>query len=225
MTAEIKSNLENLFNNNIELLKNSSVEETLNEFKSEIEESENPEKKPELISLFNKAKKMEFEEEEIITEFKTDILNSVPKLLQRIDSENNGFKNQIIFLEYDSEPCAYFCGFGKGSYPILTKPEYFSYNYMEESFNGIGKVDYSKIWNNLTKLNKVLDELDIFDEIWETTLYQSLLNSIKYKTYLLLHEAFDQIGIKAFNGIEIEKPLMIYGNEHDCESINIYAFE
>ncbi|WP_262885916.1 hypothetical protein [Algibacter sp. L1A34] len=40
-----------------------------------------------------------------------------------------------------------------------------------------------------------------------------------------MHKAFDELGIRILDGIEIEKPIMIYGNEHDCEPINIYAFE
>lgn len=245
MNEEVKSNLEKLFNNNFELFKNSSIEETLDEFindnpivldlnvdqktnlfdNQKIKNLERAKKNSELISLFEIAKKMEFNDKEIISDLKTDILNSIPVLKQKIDSENNGFKNQIIFLEYDYEPYANFSGFGKGNYPILKEPEYFDFNYMEELYNGIGKVDYTKIWKDLTKLDEILEDLDIYDEVWDSTLYQGLLNSVKFKTYLFLNEAFDQIGIESFKGIEIEKPLFIYGNEHDCEAINIFVFE
>jgi hypothetical protein len=245
MNAEITSNLTNLLNINLKVIKNTSIEKMFNELINdyskvfdvnqgvittsynikEIKSFKKAKKNTELISAFENAKKMEFDEKKIIAELKTDILNSFPELKNKIDSENKGFKNQIIFLEYDYEPYAYFCGFGKGNYPILKKPEYFEFNFREELYAGIGKVDYCKIWKNLTSLNEILEDLDIYDQVYETELYKSLQNSVKFKTYLLLNKAFDEIGIKAFDGIEIEKPLMIYGNEHDCESINIYAYE
>lgn len=240
MNEEITSNLTSLFNINIEVIKNTSIEKMFNELikenldfgaltnvfdNDEIQSLKKAKKNTELISAFENAKKMEFDEKEIIAELKADILNSIPELKNKIDSENKGFKNQIIFLEHDYEPYAYFCGFGKGNYPILKTPEYFEFNFREELYAGIGKVDYGKIWRELTSINKILEDLDIYDQVWDTELYQGLLNSIKFKTYLLLHKAFNEIEMKAFDGIEIEKPLMIYGNEHDCESINIYAFE
>ena len=86
-------------------------------------------------------------------------------------------------------------------------------------------MDYSKIWKELSLINEILEDLDVYDQICETELYQSLLNAVKFKTYLLLNKAFDEIGINVFDGIEIGKPLMIYGNEHDCESINIYSYK
>ena len=245
MNTEIISNLTNLFNINLEVIKNTSIEKMFNELinenpkafnvnlgvltnlfdNDEIKSFKKAKKNTELISAFNTAKKMEFDENKIIAELKTDIINSIPELKSKIDSENKGFKNQIMFLEYDYEPYAYFCGFGKGNYPILKTPEYFEVNFREELYAGIGKVDYSKIWKELSLINEILEDLDIYDQVCETKLYQNLLNCVKFKTYLLLNKAFNEIGINAFDGIEIEKPLMIYGNEHDCESINIYAYE
>ena len=247
MNLKIKSNLENLLNYNLEVLSKTSIEKMFNEL---IRENDNPKsmsinlgvitnyfdndeiknfkigkKNSELLSAFEKVKNLAFNEYLIVDELKNDILNSIPELKNKINSENKGLKNQIIFLEYDDEPYAYFVGFGRGNHPILKKPEYFDFNFKEELYAGIGKVDYSNIWSEFINFNEILEGLDIYFQVWETELYQSLLNTIRFKTYLFLHDAFDQIGIKAFKGIEIEKPLMIYGNEHDCEPINIYAFE
>ncbi|WP_218597758.1 hypothetical protein [Polaribacter sp. NJDZ03] len=247
MNEEIKSNLEYLFNINYNNIKSISFEKIIDDII--IEEAEtytinvdddsvtqglreieitkllNAKNNSELITAFENVKKMKFDEKEIIAEFKTEILNSITQLRNKIDSENKGFKNQIIFLEYDYEPRAYFCGFGKGDYPILKKPEYFEFNFREELYAGIGKVDYSKIWKKLTSINEILEDIDIDQLVWESELYQNLRNSIKFKTYLLLNKAFEEIGIKSFKGIEIEKPLMIYGNERICEPINIYSYE
>ena len=246
MNEEIKSNLEYLFNINYNNIKSISFEKLIDNII--IEEAEtyvinldgsvtkgldkiektkllNAKSNSKLISAFENAKKMELNEKEIIAELKTDILNSITELRNKIDSENKGLKNQIIFLEYDYEPLAYFCGFGKGDYPILKKPEYFEFNFREELYAGIGKVDYSKIWKKITSIKEILEDLDLDQLIWESELYQNLQNSVKFKTYLLLNKAFEEIGVESFKGIEIEKPLMIYGNEHDCEPINIFSYE
>lgn len=70
-----------------------------------------------------------------------------------------------------------------------------------------------------------MGELGIFKEIQETGFYNYLKNAIHYKTYLLLHETFRKLTVDIFKGIEVAKPFYIYGNEHDCEAINIYVFE
>ncbi len=245
MNDEIKNNLQGLLETNLNNLQNSSLEGMFDKLvnenpyqinldgtitnlynaSNEVKKINDAKKNPRLILAFDKIKKMEFDEKEIVAEFKIDILNSIQEIKNIVSIDNKDLKNQIIFLEYNYEPYAYFCGFGKGNYPILKNPEYFEFNYQEELYNGLGKIDYRKMWKELITINDILEELDIYDIVWSTELYQYLLNSLKFKTYLLLHKAFDQIGIKEFNGIEIEKPLMIYGNEHDCEAINIYAYE
>lgn len=242
---QIKSNLEKLFNSNFELIRNTSIEvffetlinenppafdissATITELfdEDEIKNFKKAKKNKKLILAFEKAKQIEFDESQIINNFKKDILDSVIEIKNKLKNENKGFKNQIIFLEYDYQPIAFWCGFGIGDYPILNEPSYFDFNWNEELYCGIGKVDYSILWNDLLLLNEILEDLDIFDQILDTEFYQTLQKSIKFKTYLLLHEAFNQIGIEVFNGINIQFPLYIYGNEHDCEAINICVFE
>ena len=137
MKEEIKSNLEYLFNINYNNIKSISFEKIIGNII--IEEAEtyvinldgsvtkgldkiektkllNAKNNSELNNAFESAKKMNLNEKEIIAGLKTDILNSITELRNKIDSENKGLKNQIIFLEYDYEPRAYFCGFGKGDY-------------------------------------------------------------------------------------------------------------
>ncbi|NJB36626.1 MULTISPECIES: hypothetical protein [Flavobacteriaceae] len=244
MNEEIKFNLEALLNESLKKLNSSSLQSIVDDFLlstpyfinlnpessqdkptyNEIERVKRALKNPELINSFEVARKMEFNKDEIIKELKSDILNSIPEMKESITRSNIKYKKQILFLEYDHEPIACLCGFGKGSYPILKNPEYIDYNYREELYNGIGKVDYRKIWKNLIEFDQILDELNIFYQIIDTELYHNLSDSYRYKTYLFLYETFDELSIEIFEGIPIEKPLMIYGNEHDLEAINIYAF-
>ena len=46
------------------------------------------------------------------------------------------------------------------------------------------------------------------------------------KTYLLINKALEELKDELFNSKNnFIKPFYIYGNEHDCESINIFVFE
>lgn len=241
---QVKSNLEELFNLKFESIIDLSIEEFFDELinenpmaydissgeitglydEDEIKNFKKAKKNSKLISIFEKAKQLKFNENLIIQDFKKNILDALSEINDKNIATKN-LKTQIIFLEHDYQPFAVLCGFGRGNYPILNEPAYFEFNWQEESFCGIGKIDYSKIWDDLFLLNQILEDLDVYDSILDTEFYQNLSDSIKFKTYLLLHEAFNQIGIEAFKGIEIEKPLFIYGNEHDCEAINIFIFE
>lgn len=243
--SNVKLNLERLFNSKFELIKNISVisffEELINENpmafdiasgaitglydENEIDNFKKAKKDPKLISAFEKAKEISCDEDLIVSNFKKDILISISEIKNNLNVESKNFKNQIIFLEHDYQPFALFCGFGPGNYPILEEPTYFDFNWQEELYCGVGKIDYSIVWNDFVILNEILEENEVFDQILDTDLYQNLSNSLKFKTYLLVHEAFKQLGIEIFNGIEIKIPLYIYGNEHDCEAINIFVFE
>ncbi|WP_370390457.1 hypothetical protein [uncultured Winogradskyella sp.] len=179
----------------------------------------------ELNESFQKALKLNLDENLILSKFKTDLQNAFSEIKLIVQSEKKGIKNQAIFLEHDFLPIASISGFGKGNYPILEKPKYLDFYPKEEIYINIEKIDYSLAWKDLLSLNNVLEKFEIDDYIIESDIYQALNNSFKFKTYIILHKAFDELGIKILDGIEIEKPVMIYGNEHDCEPINIYAFE
>ena len=242
---QVRSNLDRLFNENLEVIKNISVETFFDEliadpvtaynpdtgeisgsyYEEEIEALKEAREDSEVLSAFRKVEELDFDESQIIEGFKKDIVASLLEIKNKIKAENQSFSNQIIFLENDFAPYAYFCGFGKGNYPILPEPENFDYNFKEEIYNGVGKIDYSIIWKDLNILNDLVLELDIYDHITEVAYFDSLLNTVRFKTYLLLHEAFDQLGVDVFDGIKIEKPLHIYANEHDCPAMNIYVFE
>ena len=242
---QVKANLERLFNANLVVIKNISVESFLDEliadpvtmynpetgeisgsfYEEEIDALKEAREDSEILDAFRKVQELDFDDSQIIESFKKDIIAALAQIKSKIDAEKCSFSNQIIFLENDFEAYAYFCGFGKGNYPILSKPELFNYNFHEELYNGVGKIDYSIIWKDLFYLNDLVQDVEIFDQIVETDYFENLQNAVKFKTYLLLHEAFEQLGIEAFDGIKIEKPLFIYANEHDCPAMNIAVFE
>lgn len=179
----------------------------------------------ELNESFQKALKLNLDENLILSKFKNDLQNAFSEIKLIVQSEQKGIKNQAIFLEYNFLPIASISGYGKGEYPILEKPEYLGFYQKEEIYININKIDYSLAWKDLLSLNDVLEKFELGDYIIESNIYQALNNSFKLKTYIILHKAFDELGIKILDGIEIEKPVMIYANEHDCEPVNIYAFE
>lgn len=240
---QVKANLEKLFKVNFEAVNSLSIETffdqlvaqpvmaydpSTDEFngvfdEEEIEALKEARQDSELLNAFKKVAELNFDDNQIIEGFKKDIVASLAEIRKNL--KNDSFSNQIIFLENDFEPYAYFCGFGTGNYPILSEPDYFDYNFKEEIYNGVGKIDYSVIWNDLLHLNDLLVELEIEDIINETEYFQNLLNALKFKTYLFLHDTFDQLGIEIFRDFKIEKPLYIYANEHDCPAMNVYIFE
>ena len=179
----------------------------------------------ELKESFQKALKLNLDENKVLSNFKADLINAFSEIKLKVQSEKKGIRNQVIFLEYNFLPIASIFGYGKGNYPILEEPKYLEFYPNEEIYINIEKIDYSLAWKDLISLKNLLEKYEIEDYIIDSDIYQALNNSFKFKTYILLHKAIDELGIKILDGIEIEKPLMIYGNEHDCEPINIYAFE
>ena len=244
LTQTIISNLESLFLNNYREIEHASLSQWIDLLKTENPDtfSINEQKTVKLydefiIANFEKAKKntkllesyertieLDFNENEIIDSFSKDLIVSFEKIKKGI-RKIEGSKIQIILLTYDFEPYAWISGFGEGKYPVLEKPEYFDFSYKKDFFEILGRVDYSKVWSNLIELEKYLEEAEIFDDIFETDFYQNLRNSYIYKTYLLMNKAFKQNQGELFSGLNIKKPLFIYGNEHDCEKINIYSYE
>lgn len=245
MKKSIKQNLEKLFNQNMALIKGASFQVMLNAllendptaynlnitsiegFYGAWERAKMEELKDnkQLADLFDSAMNGIEADDSIVEGFKRDIIESFEVIKKQVIAENKGFKNQIIFLEHDYEPYACFCGFGEGRYPILGSPQYIKYNHKEELFNGVGKLDYSTYWKEIYEFNTHLEELELMDIVWYATIYQGLKNAYRYKTSLLLFEAFEQIPLEAFSGIPIQLPLLIYANEHDCEQMNVYAYE
>ena len=244
LNNKILLNLESLFKKNFREVSHFSIDHWLNVLKAEnpdayninqnkieklidestLENFELAKKNAKLVQYFNNAVEFSFNETEIIYRFTIDLINSFKEIEKELNTEP-GSKIQIITLTYDYAPYAWLSGFGEGNYPVLKEPEYFNYNYHKDFFEMVGKVDYSFVWDDLIKLEESLEEADIYDDIFETDFYQNIRNCFIYKTYILLNKAFKQIESEIFKDLDIKKPLFIYGNEHDCEYMNIYCYE
>jgi hypothetical protein len=238
----IKINLENLFNENYNCVKGYTLDKVINEYINEtnryyvdmgytnyLEDQEVIDLKKalnneELKGSFENVVNLNLEEDLIISEFISDIKESVNALKKEIALKKPNFKNQIIFIEHDQLLSACFCGFGEGDYPILSEPEYVEFDYDKELYNGIGFIDYKKVSSSLFSFDLMIEKLELDNYISSSNFYECLKESYKYKIYLLLSQAFNQIGIEVFDGINVKKPLYIYGKEHDCEAINIITF-
>lgn len=179
----------------------------------------------ELKDAFENALRFNFDDDQLISNFKIELSTAFSEIRSKLLLEDNKIKNQVIFLEYDFLPIASISGFEKGDYPLLTTPQYLDDYPKQQIYTHFEKIDYRQVWKNLMSLISILEEFEIDDLIMETDIYQALHNAYIFKTYILLHKAFDQLGITLLDGIEIEKPVMVYGNEHDCEQMSIYVFE
>ena len=177
-----------------------------------------------LREAYENAISFSFDETVILEEFKNDLIESFTNIKNGLKTDLDS-KVQIIFFTYDFNPYAWISGFGEGNYPILEKPEYFEFNFEKDFFEILGKIDYSHIWEKHREFENLLEEVNIYDEIFETELFQSIRNCLISKTYILLNKALKLVEIEIFENLNIKKPLFIYGNEHDCEYTNIYCLE
>lgn len=244
MKTQVKQNLENLFNQNYDLVKDASIDSifsalisrnpevmepdligTYRYSRREMEILKKAKADEKLARTFELAQKMNFSYPKLIEGFKKDILNSMKLIKKAINKAKTPFKNQAIFLEYNYQPVAAFTGYGEGDYPILEIPAYFDFDCETEMYLAKGRIYYANFWQKMRILNETLENLEANHLIWESKAYQGLKEAYRFKTYLLLYEAFDELGFEIFEGIPIQKPLYIYGNEHDCERINVYVYE
>ncbi len=249
MKEKVRINLKNIFNRHFEQIKNTTFSDFIDRILGNNSEAYNLNSgtmgnlydDEELSKLKNlkQSKKLNELYDSVIGKlnpeytasenFKIGILNSLEIIKNKINIEKKGFENQIIFIEYDYDPFACFCGFGPGNYPILEEPKYIDFNYSEELFNGAGEISYAEFWKEKIEFDEMLSEMDedieLGDLIFNTEIYDHLKSAYKFKTDLMLFEAFDQISLDCFKGVPIKLPLFIYSNEHDCEVMNVYVYE
>lgn len=177
-----------------------------------------------LVEAFRKIISFSINEDLIQEEFKINLKESFIEIKSGLKTHEDS-KIQIIFFTYDFEPYAWISGFGEGNYPILEKPEYFEFNYQKDFFEILGKINYSNIWKEQRELEELLEQANIFNEIFDTIFFQSIRNCSLYKTYIILNKALKSIENEIFENLDLKKPLFIYGNEHGCEYTNIFCYE
>ncbi|WP_215042013.1 hypothetical protein [Tenacibaculum dicentrarchi] len=157
------------------------------------------------------------------------LLDNLNKIALNIPEKRNDFRLNLLFLEHNYEPEAYFCGFDDRNYKhkLLSGREYLKYDYKKELFNGAGRFDYINFLNPYLKFIEELGEEKV-DRINEALSGGMYLEEIKklflLNGYLETHLCFDRINkkIREIN-IPMREEVFIFGNEHDCEQINIYV--
>lgn len=239
---KIQQNLENIFNKNYDFIKNQTLNDVINRYiketnkyyisigitnyldDEEVVELKKALKNKELKNAFEDVKNLNLDDQIIISKF----ISEIKKILFEIKEDSvqkDYFTIQLIFIIHDQLLTADFYCYAEGNYPILEEPEYFDYDYEKEITNKNSGLDYTKVSSKLFSFNSILESLELDNYILETNFYECLAESYKYKIYLLLNKAFEQIREEEFNTINIKKPLYIYANEHDCPPINIYIFD
>lgn len=244
LNKKIIINLKNLYENNFKKIQHPSIGQWLDLLKAEnpdvysfneqktvklfeesmLENFERAKHNKNLVECYEKAIKISLNETDIVNSFSNDLKTSFEEIKKGVRNFDN-HKIQILLLTYDIEPNAWISGFGEGKYPILKEPEYFDFNYRKDFFEGLGSINFSHMWNNLIKLQESLEEAGIYEEVLDTDFYQNLRNCYILKTYLLLNKAFTDNEKELFVDLDIKKPLLVYGHEHDCEKMNIYCYE
>ncbi|CAM1368739.1 hypothetical protein [Tenacibaculum xiamenense] len=145
MKNRILYNLECLLNESITYIKGATFEEIISNYINKtnqhylsiginhyLEDEEAIElikfkENTELNDSFKNALELNFDEDKLITKFKSELENAFVEIKLKVQSEKKRIKNQVIFLEYDFLPIASIFGYGKGGYPILEKPKYLDF--------------------------------------------------------------------------------------------------
>lgn len=178
-----------------------------------------------LNKLFEKAVLMNIDKKQIKTKLEADLKLAFSEISLNFKSNKQTTKNQIIFFEHNDLPIASIIGYGKGEYSIVKSPEYLDSYPTDEVYVAIEKIDFSLIWNDLLNFTTEIEDLELDNCVLSSEIYTNLSEMYIYQTYLLLHETLEEVGEELFTGIDIEKPLMIYGNEHDCGAISVFVYE
>jgi len=177
-------------------------------------------------TAFERLKSGRLDVENIKSDLKLDLIKSFDQVRNLIATDKiENHEHGVIFLEHDFEPFAYLRAYDAEDLPIFDTPQHYNFNLNAELYAGVGRVNYNQTWKYLLNFENYVEEHEVEDFIFESRGYKHIKNSVLLFTYIIVHEVFEDFGSKIFREINRKKTLMIYGNEHDCESINIYAFE
>lgn len=249
----IKENLENHIGNSIKLFRGqfsfpNIVQQELDGFDN-IKWLPNPEfdvealkekNKSELIEILNDdqlhskidnviRELIDVNEKIIQDNIEQQLIDSFTNISLNIAKKKNDFKLNLLFLEHNYEPEAYFCGFDdiNHEYRLLSGLEYLKYDYNKELFNGAERFDYRILLRPYLKFKEELGEekVNIINEALSGGMYlEEIKKLFILNGFLGIHLCLDRIReeIRKIN-IPMQNEVFIFGNEHDCEPINIYV--
>lgn len=170
--------------------------------------------------------------EEIQGHIETQFIDNLGRIAQRIPKEKSSFQLSILFLEHDFEPEAYFCGFddSKFKFRLLSGLEYLDYEEWEwtkEMFNGgIETFDYRPFLKPCIELEERLGEemVEKVEEVGPGGYLGEIKKLFLLNAYLAIHIYLERNGQKLRElGIPMKEDVFFFGNEHDCEQLNIYV--
>ena len=132
MNREVKKTLNTLFIKNYSEIKNYELSSLFDEFLSEnknpknkafnvnlgvltslfddyeVKQFKKAKKNKDLIDAFNNAITIDLNDNEIVAQLYIEINTSLTLANNKVKLENKGYNNQVIILEYDHEPVAFF---------------------------------------------------------------------------------------------------------------------
>ena len=249
----IKKNLEFHLSNSIKLFKGAFsflkvVQQELNNFDnikwlpSEGFDNEKlkDDSKNELVQLLNDTQLhleidqliddlVDVNEKRIQDDIESQLLENLSSISLSIPDEKKDLELNLLFIEHNYHLDTYFSGFDDASYAhkLLSGKECLKYDYKKELFIGAGGFKYNALLSPYLKFEERLGEEKV-DTINEALFGGNYLEEVK-KLYLLngflgIHLCLDRIGeeIRRID-IPMRNEVFIFGNEHDCEQLNIYV--
>ncbi|ARV08149.1 hypothetical protein BTO05_00275 [Winogradskyella sp. PC-19] len=221
-----KNFVDYLIDNNEIVLNNYTREVYFRMDEIEITEVKNSLKNFKISSIFEKLVKFEFDEILLKNNLKSDLKKIISKLQRENLDKFDSLERQVLFISFDNLSESWCSIYGKGDFPILKNPEYFDYDYSNQLFQFEKKIDSTSFSKPLFDFERIVDELDLYNQlINDFELYNCIYESYKYKYFLLLNEVLSENDGELFKNFPIIKPFYIYGNEHDCEYINLHIIE
>lgn len=166
---------------------------------------------------------------EIQDHIEHQLIDNLTKISFELTEKTKDYKLNLLFLEHDYEPEACFCGFDDKDYEfkLLSGEEYLKFNYDKEIFNGAGSFDYSTLLSPMLKFEEEIGHDKAF-EVDQTLNSGGYLEEIKklylINAYLGIHNCLDRINVELRKiKVPMRDNVYVFGNEHDCEQLNIYV--
>lgn len=180
-----------------------------------------------IASLFTDL--ININKKEIQDHIEHQLIDNLTKISFGLTEKSKDYKLNLLFLEHDYEPEACFCGFDDIDYEfkLLSGEEYLKFNYDKEIFNGAGSFDYATLLSPILKFEEAIGH-DKALEVDQALNAGGYLEEIKklylINAYLGIHNCLDRINLEIRKiKVPMRDNIYIFGNEHDCEQLNIYV--